>query len=110
MQGIEFPAQPILGVWRDPWFGEVAICPRADGVGFVSTRSPLLAGRLMRVGERWLIEWDHDSVDAEAWLHPPAAAPAAGQSGVLTLSVVDPEADFSYDYQDLAFTRLRDCR
>ena len=98
-------AQPILGVWRDPWFGEVAICPRGKGMGFASTRSPRLAGRLMRVGERWLIDWDDDSVDAEAWLHPPAAPGA-----VLTLSGVDPEADFSYDYQDLAFTRLRDCR
>ena len=27
----------------------------------------------------------------------------------LRLSKVDPEADFSYDYEDLAFTRVGDC-
>lgn len=100
-------ARWLLGVWRDPWFGEVAICPRARGVGFASVRSPLMTGTLMRVDERWLIDWDDEGVDAEAWLHPPAHA--TGKEAVLTLSVVDPEADFSYDYHDLAFTRLRDC-
>ena len=100
-------AAALLGVWRDPWFGEVALCPRADGIGFASARSPLMRGRLMRVGERWLVDWDADSVDAEAWLHPPS--PAGGNGATLTLSHVDPDADFSYDYGDLAFARLRDC-
>ncbi|MCA0197730.1 MAG: beta-lactamase family protein [Proteobacteria bacterium] len=98
----------LLGVWRDPWFGEVAICPRAGGVGFASARSPLMTGSVMRVDQRWLVDWDDDSVDAEAWLHPPVRA--GGEGAVLTLSAVDPEADFSYDYHDLAFTRVRDCR
>ncbi len=62
----------------------------------------------MRVDQRWLVDWDDDSVDAEAWLHPPVRA--GGEGAVLTLSAVDPEADFSYDYHDLAFTRVRDCR
>jgi len=100
-------AKVLLGIWQDPWFGEVAICPRADGIGFASARSPLMRGRLMRVDERWLVDWDDDSVDAEAWLHPPARTD--GNGATLTLSHVDPDADFSYDYGDLAFTRLRDC-
>ena len=100
-------AAPLLGAWHDPWFGEVAICVRGEGVGFASARSPLLSGRLMRVGERWLIDWDDEGVDAEAWLHPP---PRGAGGDALTLSVVDPEADFSYDYHDLAFTRVGDCR
>ena len=106
-------AAALLGVWRDPWFGEVAICPKGqgagdgNGVGFASARSPLMAGRLMRVDARWLVDWDDDGVDAEAWLHPPSRA--AGEGATLTLSHVDPDADFSYDYADLAFTRLRDC-
>ncbi|KAF1694592.1 serine hydrolase domain-containing protein [Pseudoxanthomonas koreensis] len=101
-------AAPLLGVWRDPWFGEVALCPRTDGIGFVSTRSPLMAGRVMRLADgRWLVDWDADGVDAEAWLHPPSRGRDDGAT--LALSHVDPDADFSYDYADLAFTRLRDC-
>lgn len=100
-------AASLLGTWRDPWFGEVALCPRGAGVGFASARSPLMRGRLMRVDARWLLDWDDDGIDAEAWLHPPSAA--SGDGATLTLSHVDPDADFSYDYADLAFTRIRDC-
>jgi hypothetical protein len=93
------------GVWRDPWFGEVAICPRGDRVRFSAAKSPRLTGTVMRVGERHLVDWDDDSVDAEAWLDF-----VRGDDGaLLTMAKVDPQADFSFDYADLAFTRHRDC-
>ncbi|HET9819782.1 MAG TPA: DUF3471 domain-containing protein, partial [Rhodanobacteraceae bacterium] len=91
-----------LGIWRDPWFGEVHICARGDTVQFASVKSPMLTGQLMRVGKRYLVHWDHG--DAEAWLDFPA-----NSSGTLRMAKVDPDADFSYDYEDLAFTRERPC-
>ena len=100
-------SKALLGIWRDPWFGEVGLCPAGEVVAFASARSPLMRGRLMRVDARWLLDWDEDEVDAEAWLQPPATG--SGDGATLTLSHVDPEADFSYDYADLAFTRVRDC-
>ncbi|KAF1719486.1 serine hydrolase domain-containing protein [Pseudoxanthomonas wuyuanensis] len=93
-----------LGRYRDPWFGEVALCAAGDGVSFVSARSPLLAGRVMRVGDRWLVDWHNDSVDAEPWL-----AFSEGPPIGLALSHVDPDADFSYDYADLDFQRTGPC-
>jgi CubicO group peptidase (beta-lactamase class C family) len=98
---------PRLGVYRDPWFGEVSICRQGDTVGFRAHKSPMLGGTLMRVGQRLLADWRDDSVDAEAWLD---FAPTRGNAPItLTMAKVDPEADFSYDYEDLAFTRVRDC-
>jgi CubicO group peptidase (beta-lactamase class C family) len=91
-----------LGIYRDPWFGEVAVCPREGGVGFVAAKSPQLAGDVMQAGEQLLVDWRDDSIDAEAWLD-------FSTRGTLRLSKVDPEADFSYDYEDLAFTRVGDC-
>jgi CubicO group peptidase (beta-lactamase class C family) len=91
-----------LGIYRDPWFGEVAICSREDDVELVAAKSPLLSGAVMQAGERLLVEWRDDSIDAEAWLDFPAP-------GTLRLNKIDPEADFSYDYEDLAFTRVGDC-
>jgi CubicO group peptidase (beta-lactamase class C family) len=91
-----------LGIYRDPWFGEVAICERDGAIGFTSAKSPQLTGEVMQSGERLLVDWRDDSIDAEAWLD--FTAP-----GTLRLSKVDPEADFSYDYEDLAFTRVGDC-
>ena len=90
-----------FGVWRDPWFGEVSLCEADGRVQWRSHKSPQLTGTVQRVGEAWLVDWDEASVDAEAWLH--------FSGGTLTMSLVDPDADFSYDFHDLAFTRLRDC-
>lgn len=96
-----------IGVYRDPWFGEARVCAKDGQVRFVSEKSPMLAGRVMRSGARLLVDWDDDSVDAEAWL---VFHEASGASPVrLTMAKVDPEADFSYDYEDLAFERVRDC-
>ncbi|HEY0861007.1 MAG TPA: M15 family metallopeptidase [Pseudoxanthomonas sp.] len=93
------------GRYRDPWFGDATLCAQGDRVRFASARSPMLTGTVMQVDTRWLVDWDDDSVDAEPWLHFAADA----GSTTLALSHVDPEADFSYDYQDLAFTRVAAC-
>ena len=94
------------GHYQDPWFGKVALCRHRGQVRFASERSPMLTGTVMRVGTRWLVDWDDDSVDAEPWLHFDTAPDGVAQ---LTLSHVDPDADFSYDYQDLAFVRTSSC-
>ncbi len=99
--------QLIPGTYRDPWFGAVSICPRAGGFEFVAEKSPLLAGRVMRAGDRLLVDWHAEEVDAEAWLDFRPAA--SGQPATLTMAKVDPEADFSYDYEDLAFERTEGC-
>jgi hypothetical protein len=101
------PATPeelkgLSGVWRDPWFGEVAICPRDGKVELAAAKSPRLRGPLMRVGGNYLVQWEHG--DAEAWLVIPTS-----KQGELRLNKVDPDADFSYDFEDLAFRRVRDC-
>ncbi|MEP6511850.1 MAG: membrane dipeptidase [Dokdonella sp.] len=98
---------PWLGVWRDPWFGEVSLCERAGVLRFIAQKSPLLSGTVMRVGTRNLVAWDADSVDAEPWLT--FAAPNGKQPAMLTLAKVDPDADFSFDFEDLAFTRVGRC-
>jgi CubicO group peptidase (beta-lactamase class C family) len=100
-------AQPLLGVWRDPWFGEISICARADAVRFNAAKSPLMAGQVMRVGERWLVAWDDERIDAEAWLN--LGADPKPKKRVLTMAKVDPAADFSLDFEDLSFKRERDC-
>ncbi|HET8554399.1 MAG TPA: serine hydrolase domain-containing protein [Rhodanobacteraceae bacterium] len=91
-----------LGVWKDPWFGEVRICARHDGVRFASAMSPLLSGKVMRVGKRYLVQWDHG--DPDAWLEFPIHT-----GGTLYMNLVDRNADASSDFRDLAFTRERAC-
>jgi CubicO group peptidase (beta-lactamase class C family) len=92
-----------LGVWRDPWFGDVRLCAQGDTVRFASLKSPLLTGQVMRVGDRYLVHWDRDEI--EAWLRFPERS-----DGTLRMAKVDPDADFSSDYEDLAFTREHACK
>lgn len=93
------------GRWRDPWFGEVQLCPNADGVGFVSLKSPRMQGQLMQWQQRWLVQWRQLGEDAEAWLE----FSTDDQGPLLRMSAIDPDIDFSYDYQDLQFRRIGAC-
>lgn len=95
-------AKGFLGVWRDPWFGEVSICPAKGGVAFKAARSPAMSGKLERVGGRYLVQWNDERMDAEPWLD-------MDTPDRLRLSKVDPDADFSNDYEDLDFARVRAC-
>jgi CubicO group peptidase (beta-lactamase class C family) len=96
-----------LGRWRDPWFGEVSVCGQSGVVRFSAAKSPMLTGVVMRAGDRYLVDWDADQVDAEAWLF--FAGGEGGEAKNLTMAKVDPDADFSYDYEDLSFTRIGEC-
>ncbi|KAF1712604.1 penicillin-binding protein [Pseudoxanthomonas kalamensis DSM 18571] len=100
-------AKDALGRYVDPWFGTISLCTVDDRVVFASDKSPLMRGEVMQVGGRWLIDWFDDSVDAEAWLefHPRTA----DTGGRLSLSHVDPDADSSFDFPDLDFSRVADC-
>jgi hypothetical protein len=100
-------ARPLLGHWHDPWFGSISICAQHDKIHFEATKSPVLSGTVMRVGERYLVHWDEERMDTEAWLQVAPNNPPA--SATLTMAKVDPDADFSSDFEDLAFTRERDC-
>ena len=96
---------PWFGVWRDPWFGPVRLCPAGGHVEFAAVKSPRLHGTVMQVGRRLLVHWDDPSVDAEPWLL------FSRQGGVrrLRLQRVDPHADFSYDWADLDFSWVGPC-
>jgi CubicO group peptidase (beta-lactamase class C family) len=96
-----------LGTYRDPWFGDISVCERNGNVRFSAVKSPMMAGEVMRVGERFLVDWEDEAADVEPWL---TFTPAQkGRPITLTMAKTDPEADFSSDYEDLFFTRTGDC-
>ncbi len=94
-----------LGTWRDPWFGDVRICAVDEGVEWRATKSPKMHGRVSDLGGRYLLHWDDIAVDIDAWLD------FAGQGNARTLRMakLDPQGDFSSDYEDLAFSRVGGC-
>ena len=94
------------GHYLDPWFGEASICVEAGVVRFRAGKSPKLTGTVYRAGDRLLVAWDDADVDVDAVLT--FATPDRGPP-TLAMAKLDPDADFSYDYEDLAFVRTGDC-
>ena len=90
-----------IGVWKDPWFGTVRLCPEGGKLRFAAEKSPKMVGTLVRVKDRWLVDWDDDLVDMEAWVD--------FEDGHMRMRKTDPEGDFSSDYEDLDFARAGDC-
>ena len=94
-----------LGVWRDPWFGEVRICAVGEGVEWRAAKSPKMHGRISRLDGRHLLVWDDEAVDENAWL----AFSREGGKARLRMAKFNPDGDFSSDYEDLAFVQERGC-
>ena len=94
------------GVYVDPWFGEVRLCATGSSVEWRSAKSPRMVATVKQVDGRLLLDWNHLGEDADAWL----TLEGEGANASMTLAPVDPDIDFSYDFQDLAFRRTGDCR
>ncbi len=92
------------GRYMDPWLGPASLCPGKDGLRFSVDKSPKLRATVLQLQGRWLLRWDTLGEDAQAWLQPGDGAPPT-----LALRAIYPDIDFSYDFQDLHFTRTGDC-
>ncbi|ARQ88394.1 serine hydrolase domain-containing protein [Stenotrophomonas maltophilia] len=92
------------GRYMDPWLGPASLCPGKDGLRFSVDKSPKLRATVLQLQGRWLLRWDTLGEDAQAWLQPGDGAPPT-----LDLRAIYPDIDFSYDFQDLHFTRTGDC-
>ena len=97
--------QAWLGIWRDPWFGDVRICAVGEGVEWRSLKSPKMHGKVGELGGRYLLRWDDIAVDENAWLD----FSGEGDARRLRMAKLDPDGDFSSDYEDLAFVRVGGC-
>jgi CubicO group peptidase (beta-lactamase class C family) len=96
-----------IGQYRDPWFGDISLCPRDGKLRFSAVKSPTLVGTVMRLGDRYLVHWD-DPGNLDAWLdfQPDSNDKPIG----LRMAKLDPQGDFSSDYEDLDFQRSGSCR
>ncbi len=89
-----------VGRYRDPWYGDIVIEKRAEGLGIRFTHSPGLTGKL----EHWqqdtfIARWNDRSMLADAYLtfslNPDGSIERA------KMKAVSPLTDFSFDFQDL---------
>ncbi|MBC3539291.1 serine hydrolase [Rufibacter sediminis] len=94
-----------LGTYRDPWLGEVLISQKNGQLWFAAKKSPKLSGALFPYkGTTYVVKWTERSMDADAFVN--FSLDFEGRAQGITMQPISPLTDFSYDFQDLNFTRV----
>lgn len=104
------PIDAYAGAWRDPWYGEIQIEPRTTGRGrnrrtalhLDFTRTNALKGPLEPYdGDTFRTRFP-DKREEDVFV---TFKIENGVAVSATMKAVSPDADFSYDYQDLRLTK-----
>ena len=97
--------EKFLGTYKDPWFGEIVISMKNNKLWFDSKRSPRLTGEMLPyTGNTFVVKWDDRSMDADAYVL--FALDFEGKPSTIKMKPISPLTDFSYDFQDLDFSRV----
>ena len=99
--------QTYIGVYKDPWFGEVTISLKNGMPWFESKKAHKLAGQLHYYkGNTWVVSWTDRSMDADAFVT--FSLNENGRADGMRMKAISPLTDFSFDFQDLDFKRLEE--
>ncbi|WP_324828056.1 serine hydrolase [Qipengyuania zhejiangensis] len=93
------PLSAYAGTYRDPWYGNVTISLRADGLFIDMQRSAILDGPLTPfAGDTFVAIWPDRTIKADALVTFEVADGAVTR---MTMKAVSDITDFSYDFHDL---------
>lgn len=96
-----------VGIYRDQWFGKVEIYLQDGKPWFRSLRSPQLTGPMYHYkANSFAIKWENRELDADAFAI--FSLDEEGLARQITMKGVSPDIDFSYDFQDLLFERVKE--
>jgi len=91
------------GTYVDPWYGPVSIEIRDDSLFIDMSRSEALDAALVPVApDRFVARWPDRSLNADAYVD------FVAEEGVVTEMTMEPVSettDFSFDFEDLHFTK-----
>lgn len=94
------PVASYAGVYADPWYGTTTITNRGGKLWMRFDKTPRMAGPLSHVaGDTFRVDWQDRTIE-------PAYVVFEAKGGKvqkIAMRAVSPLADFSFDYQDLAF-------
>ena len=96
-----------VGTYKDPWFGNVIISEQKDGLHFKAEKSSDLTGRMeFYKGTTFVVRWNDRALKADAFVN--FNLNTEGQAEGFKMSAISPLTDFSYNYQDLDFSRIEE--
>jgi CubicO group peptidase (beta-lactamase class C family) len=92
------------GTYSDKWFGSVSITEKNGSLWFAAEKSPKLSGEMFHYrANTFVVKWFDRTLDADAFAM--FILDKDGKAKGFSMSAISPVTDFSYDFQDLEFTR-----
>lgn len=105
MRRTKIDIQNYVGLYRDAWFGDIIINYRKGALRFTSVRSPRLTGSLFFYKDHtFAVKWDNRSFHADAFMY--FDLDTNGKANHFKMKAISPLTDFSYDFQDLDFSKV----
>ena len=96
----------VVGTYTDNWFGEITISDRKGKLWFEAKKSPKLNGEIFFYkNTTFIVKWSNRSYNADAYLE--FKLDENGKADALKMKPISPLTDFSYDFQDLDFNRVK---
>lgn len=98
--------EKITGTYKDNWLGEITITEKKKKLIFTSKRSPKLAGEVSFYKDNtYVVRWFNRYFDADAYMY--MTFDNLGYLTNIKMKPISPLTDFSYDFQDLDFNRIK---
>ena len=99
---VKFEFKKIIGTYKDNWFGKIIISEKQGKFYFNSERSPQLSGEILFYKENiYVVKWNNRSFNADAFI---TFSPNYSN---IKMKAISSLTDFSYDFHDLDFNRLK---
>jgi CubicO group peptidase (beta-lactamase class C family) len=93
------------GTYRDPWRGEATVRLENNKLILKVSRTSFLEGELTPYsGNIFIVHWNDRTLDADAYVRFEQGYDA--KVSEMTMRAVSPATDFSFDFQDLDFTKI----
>ena len=94
------------GTFHDQWFGDVVISSENGRLWFRSQKSFLLNGEMLPYkGNTFIVKWTDRSMDADAYVI--FDLDKEGKASSMKMNAISPLTDFSFDFQDLDFKKVK---
>ncbi len=96
-----------VGVFSDPWRGTATVARRGEGLALTFSHTNALSGPLVPLAtDFFVVRWDDRSQNADAYVR--FTRDFTGKVVGFTMQAESASTDFSFDFQDLDFSRVPD--
>jgi len=102
----EQESQRLIGTYRDAWLGDFIIEKQKDKLKISSKRMETLVGELIKFGKnKYAVTWDDRGLEADVY----AIFSLNDLDEIMTMKLLpqSKSIDFSYDFQDLLFRKIK---